>query len=155
MMARMKPEQLWWWSTRLHRRGLTPLAKVLKAMNFILFKAVLPYECDIQKDVRFFHRGVATVIHPNTRIGSGVWIGHCVTVSVYDQDPSSPGVVIEDKVKLGTGCLVASRKGEELVVGRGSEVGAHALVTRSVPPGVNMVGPKATPVPRRTADDEA
>ena len=129
----MRPEQLWWWSTQLHQRGLTPLAKLLKAANFFLFKAVLPYECRIERDVTIFHRGVGTVIHPNTWIGRGVYIAHGVTVSVYDQDPSAPGVVLEDGVRLGVGCLVASRKGEELRIGRGAEVGGHAVVTRTCP----------------------
>lgn len=145
----VKPERLWWWSTRLHRRGLTPVAKLLKALNFFLFKAVLPYECDIQRDITLWHRGVATVIHPNTRIGHGVYIGHGVTVSVHGQEPGDPGVVIEDGVKLGVGSMIASRKGEELVVGAGAEVGAHAMVTRSVKPGARMVGPKATDLSER------
>lgn len=142
----MKPEKLWWWSTRLHRRGLTPIAKLLKALNFLLFKAVLPYECDIQPDVVLWHHGLATVIHPNTRIGRRVRIGHGVTVSVGTQEPGQHGVVLADGATLGTGCFIAARKGEQLVIGEGAEVGAHAVVTRSVPAGAKMVGPKATPL---------
>lgn len=146
----MRPERLWWWSTQLHQRGWSRAAKLLKLANFVLFKAVLPVECRIQPDVELWHRGMGTVIHPNTTIGRRVRIAHQVTVSVYSQGPGPWGVVIEDGVTLGTGCLVASRARQQLTVGENAEVGAHAVVTRDVSPGARMVGPTATDLRDRT-----
>lgn len=140
----MRPERIWWWSTRLHRRGMTPLAKMLKLFNFLVFHAVLPYEVDLQPDIVLFHRGTGTVIHPNTTIGRRVFIGHAVTTSAGSQDVGSPHrVIVEDDVVLGAGSFVSARTGTSLTVGAGAQVGAHAVVTRDVRPGARMVGPKA------------
>lgn len=138
------PEKLWWWSTRLHRKGMTPLAKVLKAANFALFKTILPYECDIKSDIRLYHRGMGTVIHPRTKIGSGVKIGHGVALSGGWQDEGSDlGVVIEDGAFVGSGAMVIPRSGQSLTVGSGAIIAAGAVVTEDVPAGATAVGPKA------------
>lgn len=140
----MKPETLWWWSTRLHRRGLTPLAKLLKLVNFQVFHAILPYECEIHPDVTLFHRGAGTVIHPNTRIGRRVKIGHGVTITAGSQEPGSPlAAFIGDDVMVGTGSLIRPKRGHALRVGDGAQIGAHAVVVRDVPPGGVMVPPVA------------
>ena len=140
----MRPEKLWWWSTRLHRRHLTFAARLLKAVNFQVFHAVLPYECDIQPDVTLWHRGAGTVIHPNTRIGRRVKIGHNVTITAGSQEPGSPcATVIGDDVVVGAGCLVRPRRGRALHVGDGAQIGAHAVVVDDVPPGAVLIPPKA------------
>lgn len=141
----MRPEKLWWWSTRLHRRRLTVLARILKAVNFQLFHAILPYECDIHPDVTLWHRGAGTVIHPSTRIGRRVKIGHGVTITAGSQEPGSPlATVIGDDVVVGAGSLVRPRQGHALHVGDGAQIGAHAVVVDDVPPGAVLVPPKAT-----------
>lgn len=141
----MRPERLWWWSTRLHRKRLTPLARVLKAANFFLFHAVLPYECEIHPDVTLWHRGLGTVIHPNTRIGRLVSIGHGVTITAGSQEPGSQlAVHLGDDVVVGTGALVRPKRGHALHVGDGAQIGAHAVVVRDVPPGGVMVPPVAS-----------
>ena len=140
----MRPETLWWLSCRLHGRRLTPLARVLKALNFLVFHAVLPYECDVPRDVTLWHHGLGTVVHPNTRIGHRVKIGHNVTITAGSQAPGSDlAVVLGDDVVVGTGALVRPRRGHRLVVGDGAQIGAHAVVVRDVPPGAVMVPPVA------------
>jgi len=141
----MTPEKLWWWSVRLHRRGLTPLARVLKTLNFQVFHAILPYECDIQPDVTLWHRGAGTVIHPNTRIGRRVKIGHGVTITAGSQEPGSPlAVFLADDVVVGAGALVRPKRGQALHVGAGAQIGAHAVVVSDVPAGGVMIPPAAT-----------
>lgn len=140
----MRPELLWWWSTRLHRRRLTLFARVLKALNFALFHAVLPYECEIQRDVTLWHRGLGTVIHPSTRIGHRVSIGHNVTITAGSQQPGSElATFIGDDVVVGAGSLIKPKRGSALHVGAGAQIGAHAVVTKDVAPGAVMVPPVA------------
>lgn len=140
----MGPALLWWWSTRAYRRGFVVGAKALKLVNYLLFRAVLPYECRISPDVAFWHRGLAVVVHPNTTLGRRVMIGHGVTIAAGSQDlDSEVRVLIEDDVTLGAGCVVMARAGSSLVIGRGAQVGANATVTRDVPAGAVVVGPAA------------
>lgn len=143
----MTPERLWWWSTRAYQCKLTPLARVLKTLNFVLYKAVLPYECDIQPDIMLKHRGMGTVIHPKTVIGNRVRIGHNVTVSAGAHKDDSPcRVYLHDGVTLGAGSMVLARRNQGIHIGEDARVGAGAVVTHDVPPGVRMIGPTATPL---------
>ena len=117
----MRPETLWWLSCRLHRRRLTPLARLLKALNFLLFHAVLPYECDVPRDVTLWHHGLGTVVHPNTRIGHRVKIGHNVTITAGSQSPGS-----ELAVSLGT----TSSSARGLSSGHGAGTGSWSATGR-------------------------
>ncbi|MDN3481509.1 hypothetical protein QMA10_06180 [Arthrobacter sp. APC 3897] len=140
----MGPEKLWWLSTRLHRKKLTVFAKLIKATNFVLFKTILPFECDIQPDIRLYHRGLTTVVHPRTKIGSKVKIGHGATISGGWQDEGSTlGVLIEDGVFVGAGAILIPRHGKNLTIGAGAVIAAGSVVTDDVPPGARVVGPKA------------
>lgn len=50
-------------------------------------------------------------------------------------------VVVKDHAYIGTGAILRQGKpGEPLVIGRGAVVGMGAVVTKSVPPGVTVVG---------------
>jgi sugar O-acyltransferase (sialic acid O-acetyltransferase NeuD family) len=56
-------------------------------------------------------------------------------------------VVIEDHAYIGTGAVIKQgRPGQPLVIGRGAVVGMGAVVTKSVPPGVTVVGNPARPL---------
>lgn len=140
----MRPEKLWLLSCLLYQKKCERLAKVLKSINFLVFHSVLPYECRVSRDVELWHRGLGTVIHPNTTIGHKVKIGHNVTIAAGNQDRDSVDrVYVGDGVVIGTGAFLAARQGSRLVVGEGATIGAHAVVTGDVPPGAKMRGPKA------------
>jgi sugar O-acyltransferase (sialic acid O-acetyltransferase NeuD family) len=50
-------------------------------------------------------------------------------------------VVVEDHAYIGTGAILKQgQPGNPLVIGRGAVVGMGAVVTKSVPPGVTVVG---------------
>ena len=55
-------------------------------------------------------------------------------------------VVVEDHAYIGTGVIIKQgQPGQPLVIGRGAVVGMGAIVTKSVPPGVTVVGNPARP----------
>lgn len=134
------PARLWLWSTRLHRRGVPVLPRLLKSLNFLVFHAVLPPEAEIQPDLRLEHYGLGIVVHPNTTIGRNVKIWHNVTLAAETNVGSSHRITIEEGVMIGAGAQVIARVNESLTIGRGAAVGAGAVVTRSVPPGATVVG---------------
>ena len=53
--ARMNPETFWWWWCQAHKRRLPVVARLFKMLNFVLFKAILPYKADIQRDICHAH----------------------------------------------------------------------------------------------------
>lgn len=56
-------------------------------------------------------------------------------------------VVVEDHAYIGTGAILRQGKpGEPLVIGRGAVIGMGAVITKSVPPGVTVVGNPARPL---------
>lgn len=83
------------------------------------------------------------------RIGNSVFIGPRVTFT-NDKYPPSHGqgwaeTIVEDDVSIGAGAIILPG----LTIGRGSMVGAGAVVTKSVPPGMTVVGNPARPSTRK------
>lgn len=149
----MRPEKLWWISVQLYRTDHRILAKLVKFLNYRLFSAVLPYECDIDPTVSILHRAMSVVVHPNTTIGRHVIIGHGVTLAAGSNHPGSPyRVVIEDDVTIGSHAMVICRDQQELRLGRGCIVGGGSIVTRSVGPGEIVAGPPARVIGIRSTD---
>ena len=99
MLDQLKPARLWYASTRLHRRGWGRTAKLLKAVNFAMYKCLLPGEADVSADVILEHYAVWTV-------GRGVRIFHGVTVAGSTWIGSPHRVVIGDDVSIGAGAIV-------------------------------------------------
>jgi serine O-acetyltransferase len=132
----MGPNIIWWWSTKLFQKRLVFLARILKLVNYVAFRTILPYEVQLESKVTLWHRGLGTVVHPNVSIGKNVHIGHGVTIA-----GSSRGqMVIEDGVKIAAHAQIIPRRGNPITIARNSIVGAGAVVTFDVPEGATVVG---------------
>ena len=127
----LSPSQLWFLSTRLHRRGLRRTARLMKLLNYVLYRAVLPPEAELVEPVRFGHAALGVVVHPYVSIGRRVTIWHRVTLSVSDRPGSGTRLFIGDDVEIGAGAAVVTRLGESMRIVNGVRVGANATLTRS------------------------
>lgn len=96
--------------------------------------------------------GGHVVVHYSTRLGDDVTLMHNATIGRADlwqpEAPGYVGVVVEDGVILGAGAVVLST-GKPMTLGRGSVVGANAVLTRSTGPGEIWAGTPARLIRRR------
>lgn len=136
----MRPESIWYLSTRAYAKGWKAPAAVLKLVNYLAFRAVLPYEVTVSRDVVLWHRGLGTVVHPNVVIGRGVRIAHGVTISGTPSGIS----IIEDNVTVAAGAIVLPRRMEAYRIGAGAIIGAGAVSVGDVPASAVVRGPRST-----------
>lgn len=91
---------------------------------------------------RFFHANLFSYVAHDCVIGDYVTFAPNVACN--------GNVTVEDDAYVGTGAVIRNgEKGAPIVVGRGAVVGMGAVVTKSVPPGVTVVGNPARPVAPR------
>ena len=137
------PERLWLLTIALQRRGLRPLAVLVKNVNSTIYHNSLPPGSTVSSDIRFGHHGFGTVIHSNVEIGRRVRIAHNVTISTRADSKSPCRIVIEDDVKIGANAVVISPYYRDLRIGRGARIGAGAVVSADVPAGCTVVSAPA------------
>ena len=111
----------------------------VKRLNALLYHNSLPFNATVSPDVSFAHHGFGNIIHDRVVIGRRVKIFHHVTLAVRGLGEAKNRIVIEDDVRIGTGCVVLTRRGQDLRIGRGARIGAGVVVTADVPPGVSVV----------------
>jgi serine O-acetyltransferase len=95
----------------------------------------------------FIQHGFATIIAAK-RIGAHCWINQQVTVG-YSNETDCP--IIGDNVTICAGAKVIGA----VVVGENSKIGANAVVVKTVPPNVTVVGVPARIVRRNGSREEA
>lgn len=142
---------LWHLSRFLHRRGLGPLARVIKTFNLLVFSANLEPEADVAITAHLGHMGIGTTVHGSTVIEDGVVIWQHVTIgSVDHKREGGSGVTLERDVEVGAHALVLAPRGQRITIGAGAKIGAGAIVRSDVPAGAIVV-PDASPIIERRA----
>jgi serine O-acetyltransferase len=83
--------------------------------------------------------GMGIVIGETAEIGNDCIIFHGVTLGGVKFDPIKRHPTVGNKVLIGTGAKVLG----PILLGDGSRIGANAVVTKDVPAGATVLGPKA------------
>ncbi len=112
--------------------GLTVVAKILNAINVIVFSVEIGSRAQIAGGLVLGHC-VGIVINGNSVIGKNCVFFHHNTVAIGPRaglDPDNDRVVIGDEVIVGAGARVFGN----ITIGHHSIIGMNAVVTRSIPP---------------------
>jgi serine O-acetyltransferase len=122
------------WLLWLRSRRWFPPRITLELLRFI--GPDIPTQVRIGRDLRIFHRGTGVVMFERVVIGDRVHLQHNVTLGRADVwEPEVPGdhplIVVGDDVWLGVGAVVLATAAKPVTIGRGTVVGANAVLTRS------------------------
>jgi serine O-acetyltransferase len=151
----MNAVHLWRLSTRLHARGMRRLARLCKALNFLIFNAILEPEVELRGPVYLAHTGAGIVVHATTVIDPQVVIWqHALIASHNDKAwPGDHGVRIRSEAVIGAHAVVTCPQGRTLTIGRGARIGSGAVVVDDVPDG-GVVLPEPSRVARINPPDK-
>ncbi len=129
---------------------------ILGRLAYYLLKILgveIPRPVPIGPDFELAHGGVGVVVHSRAVIGARVKIYPGVTIGRADiyrpaAESKFEGVIIEDDVILAPGAKVLCKEGV-LCVGRGSVIGANAVLFESTGEGEVWAGAPARCVGKR------
>ena len=133
-------------------------SRLFGRLAYLLLKllgAEVPRSVELGEKVTLVHGAFGLVVHPNTRIGDNVKIYPGVTLGRADihlpiEDSAFKAIVIEDDVILSPGAKVLCKEAV-LRVGKGSVVGANAVLLKSTGEGEIWAGVPAKPKGKREA----
>ncbi|MGV3660589.1 MAG: DapH/DapD/GlmU-related protein [Prosthecobacter sp.] len=128
------PELLWKWSRDLQRKGFTRLARIVKTLNWLVHKCLLPAEAQVGEGVILEHYAMGIVMHPQVRIGNRCRVYHHVTLAGETWIGSPHFITLEDDVTIGAHSIVVARPNTPLTIGRKSVLGAGSVLTKNIPP---------------------
>jgi len=132
----VNPVALYRLSHTLYRRGFRRLAQGVKFLNGFIFHAIIPPQMEAGESLTLCHYGFGIIIHPRTVLGNNVRI-HPHAILATDVDLNSLDFMyIADDVTIGAGAIILGPR----KIGKGSYVGAGAVVTKDIPPGVIVAG---------------
>jgi serine O-acetyltransferase len=122
-----------WIVTRLIYLRRHPQLHRLVKEALALYCVEVPAEVEIGPGLFVSHRAFGTVIHPRTTIGANVSLWQGVTIGegdVWRRSTHMERIIIEDGAMLCAGAKILCSEGT-LTVGRGTIVGANAVLTQS------------------------
>jgi serine O-acetyltransferase len=115
-------------------RRLRRLSQFLDTVIRVVYAARIPAVADIDSTVHFSHNALAVVITKGAHISAGCMIGtHVVLGSRW---PLRGGPHLEENVIVHAGAKVIG----PVRIGRGSVIGANAVVLTDIPPQSLAVG---------------
>ena len=137
-MDRALPMQL---IVRLHNRSRwlldrrwRRLSRLVDGVIRLIYAARVPAEADIHPSVHFSHNALAVVVTKEASIGARCQIG--VHVLLGSRWPVPGGPRLEEDVIVHAGAKIIG----PITIGRGSVIGAGAVVVDDVPPHSLVVG---------------
>lgn len=137
----MNPVQIYRIARWFHLRGFGCVARFFKALNFLVFKCVIPPECLIGTGTRLFHSGLGIIIHPATKIGSNCNLYNFIVIGGGHSEPDGPpiSITIGDGCSISAGAKILCRE-DSLTLGNNCVVAANAVVVHSFPDDVVIGG---------------
>lgn len=125
----------------IHRRGVSLLPRLLSMLTRAVTGIEIHQGATIGRGF-FIDHGMGVVIGETCEIGDNVTIFQGVTLGGTGKERGKRHPTVEDNVVIAAGAKVLG----PITVGRGSRVGAGAVVIQDVPPNCTVVG-----VPGRVA----
>jgi serine O-acetyltransferase len=126
---------------RLHKfsrwlleQHLPRLARLVERLIRLIYAARIPAEADIDPTVHFSHNALAVVVTKRATIGARCQIG--LHVLLGSRWPLEGGPTLEEDVIVHSGARIIG----PITIGRGSVIGANAVVLKNVPPRSLVVG---------------
>jgi putative colanic acid biosynthesis acetyltransferase WcaB len=126
-------------ATWIHRQK--PVLRSLLSFYLVLYRVVVVWLFHMELHWKLsigeglcIHHGFCLIIHPDTLIGKHVTLLHGVTLGNKGRTPGVP--TLEDHVEVGAHAIIIG----PVIVGQRAIVGAGAVVTKHVPPGVTVAG---------------
>lgn len=149
--------RLWTMSMWCHRHGHRRAARLLKAIIFLCFGALLEPEVRIEGHVNFAHRGLGVVIHGSTVLGDWVQIWQYATIASNNNKETDvlTGVRIGRGAVIGAHALILCPTGRTLTIGEEAVIGAGAIVIGDVPPRATVLPEPSRIIPAGSAPSGA
>ena len=108
----------------------------------------IPYTLDVN-GVYFAHKGFGVVINPNSTIGKGTYIQHCVTIGARDDAGFTKGPSIGKNCYIGAKATLIG----DIIIGNNVKIAAGAVVINNIPDYSTAVGAPARIINRRIMDE--
>ena len=120
------------------------MSRFFNFLTHLLFNSTIPSTADIGIGTYCSHRGIAVVIHKNSKVGSNCVIGTSVVLGGRHSD-NPGGPQIGNNVYIGTGAKVLG----PVTIGDNVSIGANSVVLTDIPENSTVVGIPARIVSRR------
>jgi len=114
--------------------GWPRLARIVKMLNWLIHKCLLPAEAIVGKNILLEHYAMGIVIHPQVTIGDDCRIFHHVSFAAESAIGSEHRITLGNRVTIGAHSIIVARTDKSLTIGEGSVLGAGSVLLRDIPP---------------------